>query len=122
MLIKFKCVHECMQSTMIVYVNTIFFHKIVSLEFLHTCLLSLNIFRKLLNSHLFGLNSHPFFASWSRNAANLQALRTRQARPGCEFNQKRCEFKNFLYLCVNQSIKNDFDSLYEYIFFLDNVS
>ncbi len=34
-------------------------------------------------------------ASWSRNAADLQALRTRQARPGCEFNQKRCEFKIF---------------------------
>ncbi len=34
--------------------------------------------------------------SWSRNVADLQALRTRQARPGCEFNQKRCELKNFL--------------------------
>jgi hypothetical protein len=28
--------------------------------------------------------------------ADMQALRTRQARPGCEFNQKRCEFKIFL--------------------------
>jgi hypothetical protein len=28
-----------------------------------------------------------------RNGADLQALRTRQARPECEFNQKRCELK-----------------------------
>jgi len=52
--------------------------------------------RKFFNSHLFWLNSHRFFASWSRNAADLQALRTKQARPGCEFNQKRCELKIFL--------------------------
>jgi hypothetical protein len=44
---------------------------------------------KFLIHTFFWLNSHPFFASWSRNAADLQALRTRQARPGCEFNQKK---------------------------------
>jgi hypothetical protein len=59
----------------------------------------LNYFWKFFNSHLFWLNSHPFFAWWSRNAADLQALGTRQARPGCEFNQKRCELKNFLAFC-----------------------
>jgi hypothetical protein len=56
----------------------------------------------MLNSHLFWLNSHPARLnqvldtpdvqvqnpwSWSRNAA------------GCEFNQKRCEFKIFQKHC-----------------------
>ncbi len=37
-------------------------------------------YRQIFNSHLFLVKF---------NAADLQALRTRQARPGCEFNQKK---------------------------------
>ncbi len=65
---------------------------------------------KFFNSHLFWLNSHPFFASWSRNTADLQALRTRQARPGCEFNQKRYEFNFFFNNSASRMNETDLNS------------
>jgi hypothetical protein len=50
----------------------------------HLITKALNVFiRRILNSHLFWLNSRPFFV-----------------KKGCEFNQKRCEFKIFLLLLV----------------------
>jgi len=39
----------------------------------------------------------PFLRVVVKKRGRPAGLRTRQARPGCEFNQKRCELKNFLY-------------------------
>jgi len=76
--------------------------------------------RRILNSHLFWLNSHPFFArpiicrlyninfkyiinnfSSKHQGGGADTLKFNlhiigRAKKGCEFNQKRCEFKIFL--------------------------
>ncbi len=72
-------------------------------------ILTITLIRKMerkINSHLFWLNSHPFFVSWSRNTADLQALKTRQAQPAFEFNQKGCEFKIFQKKSIVMEKKN----------------
>jgi hypothetical protein len=51
------------------------------------------LFWKFFNSHLFWLNSHPGRACLVLRACRSAAFLDQ----GCEFNQKRCEFKIFFY-------------------------
>ncbi len=56
-----------------------------------------DFFRKILNSHLFWLNSNPGRACLVLRACRSAAFLDHNAKKGCEFNQKRCEFKIFLF-------------------------
>ncbi len=56
--------------------------------------------RKIFNSHLFWLNSHPSRACLVLRACRSAAFLDHDAKKGCEFNQKRCEFKIFLFFIV----------------------
>jgi len=60
-------------------------------------------FGKILNSHLFWLNSHPGRACLVLRACRSAAFLDHDVKKGCEFNQKRCELKNFqdLINCLN---------------------
>jgi hypothetical protein len=53
-------------------------------------------FWKFSNLHLFWLNSHPGRACLVLRACRSAAFLDHDAKKGCEFNQKRCELKNFL--------------------------
>jgi hypothetical protein len=55
-----------------------------------------DLFRKFFNSHLFWLNSHPGRACLVLRACRSAAFLDHDAKKGCEFNQKRCEF-SFIY-------------------------
>jgi len=54
-----------------------------------------HIYWKFLNSHLFWLNSHPGHACLVLRACRSAVFLDHDAKKGCEFNQKRCEFKKF---------------------------
>ncbi len=52
-------------------------------------------FRKFFNSHLFWLNSHPGRACLVLRTCRSATFLDHDVKKGCEFNQKRCEFKIF---------------------------
>jgi hypothetical protein len=53
------------------------------------------LLKKKLNSYLFWLNSHPGRACLVLRACRSAVFLDHDAKKGCEFNQKRCELKNF---------------------------
>jgi len=65
-----------------------------------TTLPNSNTIWKNFNSHLFWFNSHPGRACLVLRACRSATFLDHDAKKGCEFNQKRCELKNFLQFSV----------------------
>jgi len=81
-------------------------------------------YRKILNSHLFWLNSHPGRACLVLRACRFAAFLDHDAKKGCEFNPKRCEFKSFLNIFkLNKHVcKNSRDTiLWKKIVFTETI-
>jgi hypothetical protein len=77
-MIQCKCFEVCKWIYYIIFNNHAFFT------------------RNFFNSDLFWLNSHHGHACLVLRACRCAAFLDHNAKKGCEFNEKRCDFKIFL--------------------------